>query len=101
MRVALEVEDGVDDVLEHARAGDRAFLRHVADEDDDDVALLREPRQLRRAFAHLRDAARRRGQRFGVRGLDRVDDDDFRRLGGDGRDDRFELDLGQHARPAH
>ena len=33
MRIALEVEHGVDDVLEHARTGDRAFLGHVADED--------------------------------------------------------------------
>ncbi len=32
MRVAFEIEHGVDDVLEHARAGDRAFLGHVADE---------------------------------------------------------------------
>ncbi len=33
VRIALEVEDGVDDVLEHARARDRALLRHVADEE--------------------------------------------------------------------
>ena len=31
--VALELEDAVDEVLEHARPGDRAVLRHVADED--------------------------------------------------------------------
>ncbi len=95
MRVALEVEDGVDDVLEHPRAGDRAFLGHVADEDDDDVALLREPRELGRAFADLRDAARRRGQRLGVGRLDRIDDDDLGRLGADRGDDRLEVDLGQ------
>ena len=33
MRVALEIEHRVDDVLQHARAGDRALLGHVADED--------------------------------------------------------------------
>ena len=100
MRVALEVEHRVDDVLQHARAGDRALLRHVADEDDDDAALLGEPRELRRAFADLRDAARRGGQRLGVHRLDRVDDDDFGLLGADRRDDRLELDFGQQRRPA-
>ena len=100
MRVALEIEDGVDDVLEHARAGDRALLRHVADEDHDDPALLREPRQLRRAFADLGDAAWRRGQRLGVGGLDRIDDDDLGLRRPDRRDDRLELDFGQQRRPA-
>ncbi len=95
MRVALEIEHRVDDVLEHARAGDRALLGHVADEDHDDVALLGEPRQLRRAFAHLRDAARRGCQRLGVHGLDRVDDDDFGPQRAGSRDDRLELHLGQ------
>ena len=31
--IALEVEHRVDDVLEHARAGDRAFLRDMPDEE--------------------------------------------------------------------
>ena len=31
--VAFELEDAVDEVLEHARAGDGAVFRHVADED--------------------------------------------------------------------
>src|SRR5205823_1692714 len=39
--VALEVEDGVDQVLEHARAGERALLGHVADEKAGDTARLR------------------------------------------------------------
>ena len=77
MRVALEIEDGVDDVLQHAGAGDRALLRHVPDEDHDDPALLGEPRELRGALADLRDAPGGRGQRLGVGGLDRVDDDDL------------------------
>ena len=95
MRIALEVEHGVDDVLEHARAGDRALLRHVADEQHDHAALLGESRQLRRAFAHLRDAAGRRRERFRVDGLDRVDDDDLRRRRVDRGDDRLELHFGQ------
>ena len=34
--LALERQDGVDEVLERLRAGERAVLRHVADEDDRD-----------------------------------------------------------------
>ncbi len=100
MRIAFEVEHRIDDVLQHARAGDRAVLRHMADEHDDDAALLGEPRQLRRAFADLRDASRRRGQRLGVRRLDRIDDDDFGLLGRNRGDDGLELDLGQQSTPA-
>ena len=80
MRIAFEVQHRVDDVLEHARAGDRAFLGDVADEEHDDAALLGEARQLRRAFAHLRDPAGRRRERLRVDRLDRIDDDDFRRV---------------------
>src|SRR5206468_9685730 len=60
MRIAFEIKDRVNNVLEHARTGDRAFLRHVTDEEHDHAALLGEPCQLRGAFADLRDAARRR-----------------------------------------
>jgi hypothetical protein len=50
---ALEVEDGVDDVLEDARPRDRALLRDVADEEDRDVLPLRKLEEPRRAFAQL------------------------------------------------
>ena len=39
--VALELEHAVDEVLEHARPGDGAVLRHVADEERRDARLLR------------------------------------------------------------
>ncbi len=38
--VALELEHAVDEVLEDARPGDRALLRHVADEEGGDPLLL-------------------------------------------------------------
>ena len=63
MRVALEIEHGVDDVLQHARPGERAVLGDVADEDDAGARSLGEARQLRRALAHLRHRAGRRLQR--------------------------------------
>ena len=59
MTLALEIEDGVDQVLEHARAGQGALLRDVTDEKRGDAAPLRQGHQARAALAHLRDAARR------------------------------------------
>ena len=46
--LALELQDDVDEVLEHARAGDGAVLGDVADEDRGDAALLRDADQRRR-----------------------------------------------------
>ena len=71
--VALELEHAVDEVLEHARAGDRAVLRHVADEDRRDAVLLGDAQQPRRGLAHLRDRARRRAELGRVERLHRVD----------------------------
>ena len=73
VRVALEVEHGVDDVLEHARPGDRALLRDVADEEQRAVAAFGEARELRRALAHLRHRAGRGLQRFRPERLDGID----------------------------
>ena len=66
MRVALEVQDGVDDVFEHARPRERAVLGDVADEYERRSTLLGVPCQLRRAFAHLSDGTGRGLQVFGI-----------------------------------
>ena len=97
MRVALEVQHRVDDVLQHARAGERAFLGDVADQHDGRAARLGGARQLRRAFAHLRHRAGRGGELVGVERLDRVDHAEGRALGLERGEDLLELDLGQHA----
>src|SRR5690349_3519614 len=55
--VALEVDDGVDDVLDDFRSGERARLGDVADEDDGDAGEFREVDQVHAALAQLRDAA--------------------------------------------
>ena len=76
MRIAFEIEHRVDDVLEHARAGDRAFLRHVADEEDGDAGCLASRVS---CAAHSRTCATEPGadvQRLGVQRLDRIDDGD-------------------------
>ena len=95
MRVAFEIEHGIDHVLEHTRAGECALLRHVADEHDGGAGGFGEARKVRRAFAHLRDRAWGGGERGGIDGLDGIDDGDLRFL----RDERgkyfFQFDFGQ------
>src|SRR5262249_44691023 len=53
--VALELEDAIDEMLEHARARDRSVLRHVPDEYRRDAGRLGRPQQTRSGFAHLTD----------------------------------------------
>jgi hypothetical protein len=65
VRVALEVKHRIDDVLEHARAGDRALLGDVADQEQRGAGALGVARELRGALAHLRHRARRGLQRLG------------------------------------
>ena len=55
---AVEHHETIDHVFEHFWPGKTAFLRHVTDENHDRAGLLREPREERRRFAHLRDATR-------------------------------------------
>ena len=59
MPLALEVEHRVNDVFERLRACDRAFLRHVADEEHRYRVVLREHKELPRDLSHLRDRAGR------------------------------------------
>ena len=57
LALALELQHAVDEVLEHARAGQRALLGHVADEQHRDPARLRQPRDPVGDLAHLADAS--------------------------------------------
>ncbi len=77
--LALEIQHGVDDVLQRLRAGEIAVLRDVADQHDGDIFPLGCEQQMRGHFAHLSDAA---GGRLEPRGKDRLDGihDDQRRL---------------------
>ena len=76
--VALERQHHVDQVLEHARPGDRALLRHVAHEHERRPVALGRGRQQRRRLPHLRHRAGRRLDALGVQRLDRVDEHDRR-----------------------
>src|SRR4029453_12426565 len=51
--VAFELHHAVDEVLEHPRAGHRAVLRDVPDQDRRNAELFRGPHQARRSLAHL------------------------------------------------
>ena len=63
-------------MLEDARAGDAAFLGHMADQEHADALLLGIAHQPRRALSHLRDRSRRRCQFRQPQGLDGIDDQD-------------------------
>ena len=93
--VALELEHAVDEVLEHARAGDGAVLGHVADEDRGDTRLLGDAEQPRRRLAHLRHRARSRADLGRVERLDGVDHAHVGPLARERRAHRLELGLGQ------
>ena len=73
--VALELKDGIDNVLQHFGTRDAAFLVDVTDQDDCRMRLLGEAQDAGGALAHLGDAARRGFQRFGRNSLYGVDDD--------------------------
>ena len=57
MAVALELQHGVDDMLEYPGAGKAAFLGDMADEHDRHIALFRFVHQPMSAAAHLPDTA--------------------------------------------
>ena len=76
--LALEVENGVHDVLERLGTCDHALLRDVADKEDGNGAVLREQQELARDLAYLRDAAGRGLELERKDRLHRIDDDRLR-----------------------
>ena len=87
MVVAVDGEDGVDDVLEGSGAGDGAVFGDVTDEQRRERGLLRELDERLRALADLGDAAGCAGPVGVDDGLDRIDGDDVGTvLGDDGED---------------
>ncbi|CAB4996163.1 unannotated protein [freshwater metagenome] len=72
--VAFEAEHRVDDVLEHARAGQTTLLGDVADHQHREIAPFGLGDEAMGAATHLHHASRRRRQRRVGNGLDAVDD---------------------------
>jgi hypothetical protein len=97
--LALEIEHGIDHVLQHTRTGERSVLGHMPDQKDDRVLLLGETDQLGGRLAHLRDRAGGRLQGVGVEGLNGVDDHHARPLLRRGREDRLDIGLGKQPDP--
>ena len=83
--LALEVEDSIDHVFEHPRAGDLSVLGDVANDEQGDAAPLGDPDQRLGGGAHLGDRARRRLERVDMHGLYRIDDQRPHGAGGVGR----------------
>ena len=80
-------------MLQYTGAGDGAVLGDVADDEDGDLEALGQSHELEGDGAHLRHAPRSRGGFVRVEGLDRVDDDEAVRFGGDFVQHRLEIDL--------
>ena len=98
---AFEIEDGVDHVLDDARTGDLPVLGDVADEDHGGAGLLGVADQGLRRGAHLGHRAGRGIGHVGPQRLDRVDDDEGRRLAvAEGGEDVLDAGFGreQHRR---
>ena len=72
--VALEIEHGVDHVLDHARSGDLAVLGDMADQHDCGLRRLGVADQRLRGGAHLRHGAGRAFGEIGPQRLDGIDD---------------------------
>ncbi len=72
--VALEIRDGIDDVLDELGAGQRALLGDMPDQNDRRAAGLGQVNQVHAAIAQLRDRPRRGGKLRLVNHLDRIDD---------------------------
>ena len=93
--LALELQHAVDQVLEHARPGQCAVLRHVADEQHGDRARLGQPGDPVGDLSDLAHGAGRPAQLRGVERLHRVDHADLGALGVERGDDRLEIGLRQ------
>ena len=93
--VALELEDAVDEVLEHARARDDTLLRHVTHEERGDALLLRHAEKPAGCLTHLSDRARCGAQLGSVERLHGVDHADLGPLSLESRADLVEIRLGK------
>lgn len=76
--LSLEIEDGVHDMFEDFWSREGALLGDVADDEEGDSAGFGDSHEPCGALSDLSDAACGGGERFGIDGLNGVDDDEFR-----------------------
>ena len=94
--VALEIQDGIDNMLQQPGPGNRPFFRHMADDKHRYAASFGEAHQLTGYFLDLADAAGRRADLVSVDGLDRIDHDRGRPEFLNGFENLFERSFGQN-----
>src|SRR5262245_61907804 len=92
---AFEIEDRVDDVLEHLGPGETAVLGHVSDDEHRHVLTFCREQDLRRCFAHLANTTWRRLHLQREDGLDRIDDEERGPQAYELLEDAFETGLGE------
>ena len=95
MALAFEIQNGIDDVLERFRAGNRSVFGDVADQEDGDRAVLCQQQELMSDFPHLRNRSGRRLDQRGENRLDGIDDNRRRLEPLDFVKNVFEICLGQ------
>src|SRR6185503_17664619 len=90
MPLTLEIQDGIDDMLQRLWAREVAILGDVSDENRRNVLSFRGKQKLRGGFAHLPDAARGRLELDGKDRLHRIDDNQRGLEPGDFFEDAFD-----------
>ena len=95
MSLTLEVEDGVDDVLECLRAGKASVFGDVADKKGRDVVTLGGEQELGGSLAHLTDAAGGGLKLEREHGLHRIHDQQPWSNATDFLEDAFDAGLGE------
>ena len=94
--LAFQVEDGIDDVLQHARPGDGALFGDVPDDEDGHVGAFGQVHQAGGALADLADRAGAGGEVVEHDRLDRIDHGHGRHHGLDRGHNGGQVDLGHH-----
>ena len=95
--IAVQGQNGVHQVLQGTRPGQRAVLRHVSHQQDRDPVGLRQLLEPRGSLADLADGPRRPGQLLRGHRLDGVHDEEVRTHLAGLLDDPLHVRLGQHA----
>ena len=93
--IAFELEYAVDEVLEHARAGNRPVFCDMTDENRGHAMLLRDPEQSSGRLPHLGNPPGRRPEVGGVQRLHGIDRAHVGTLALERGTDGFELGLGE------
>ncbi len=93
--VALQIEDGIHDVLEDSRPGDGSGFGHMADDEDRHTRGLGQSQQSGSALLHLADATSRRGQFLRIDRLDGIHYSQVRVQSLDVAHDLLQVNLGE------